>query len=142
MYGAHSSSQILPLSPHRVHKAGKPVLPVSIFPISSAGSTRGSPSAPGGVWEGGEVGSVPLKKPRSRKAKPTADGADAESASPASMMTGNGSLQAGGVSSSIPQPMVDSEGRQVFHYEGGLSQYVAWMNEGKTKLHDPIYITR
>jgi DNA gyrase/topoisomerase IV subunit B len=57
-------------------------------------------------------------------------------------MTGNGSLQAGGVSSSVPQPMVDSEGRQVFHYEGGLSQYVAWMNEGKTKLHDPIYITR
>ena len=141
---ALSSAQILPLFPPRVHKAGKVVLPVSIIPETIADSrSESTPPLGDGVGEDGETGSKLLKKTRSRKAKPPGEGSDAEAASSTSMVSGLGGLQPGGVSpSSVPQATVDSEGWQMFYFEGGLSQYVAWMNGGKTKLHDPIYITR
>ena len=30
----------------------------------------------------------------------------------------------------------------VFHYEGGVAEYVAWMNEGEEVLHPPIHIVK
>ena len=39
-------------------------------------------------------------------------------------------------------PLVDADGWQTFHFEGGLSQFVAWTNEGKHPLHDPIVLER
>lgn len=33
-------------------------------------------------------------------------------------------------------------GWQVFHYEGGIREFVSWMNEGKEAMHEPVYFTR
>ena len=31
---------------------------------------------------------------------------------------------------------------QVFHFEGGIKEYVLWMNEGKEALHEPIFLNK
>jgi len=38
--------------------------------------------------------------------------------------------------------VVVADGWQVYHYRGGLQEFVAWMNQAKTALHAPIYLTK
>lgn len=42
-------------------------------------------------------------------------------------------------SSDVPS---EANGWQTYHFEGGIKEYVLWMNEGKEALHDPIFLSR
>lgn len=36
----------------------------------------------------------------------------------------------------------ESGKKEVFHYEGGLIEFVKWLNKGKEELHKPVYFTK
>ncbi|GAX81704.1 hypothetical protein CEUSTIGMA_g9132.t1 [Chlamydomonas eustigma] len=37
---------------------------------------------------------------------------------------------------------VDAEGWQTFHFDGGLHEYVTWINRGRSYLHEPLYFSK
>ena len=35
-----------------------------------------------------------------------------------------------------------SSKKEIFHYEGGLQEFVKWVNKTKDALHKPVYFTK
>lgn len=136
------------LGPLRVLKGGKPLLPAAA--LVSADAREGVAGNPEDDAQRAALPDDPPKsKKKSRKGKPlggphsNVDKDSGNSGQPGLIGEQAGLLpQTAAASASVPLPVVDSEGWQLFLFQGGLSQYVTWMNEGKMTLHDPIYITR
>ena len=57
----------------------------------------------------------------------------------AAAITAKGSEAAAAAAAAVADAAV---GWQVFHYEGGIREFVLWMNEGKEAMHEPVYFTR
>ncbi|KIZ02399.1 DNA gyrase subunit B [Monoraphidium neglectum] len=88
------------------------------------------------------VHSAPAAAPKRRRSTKAAAGeADggvdetgAAAAAAAEASNGNGTAAAVGPLGGA----VDAEGWQVFHFEGGLQEYVQWLNRDKQTLHAPL----
>jgi hypothetical protein len=57
-----------------------------------------------------------------------------------SSSSGRGAPDLGGLGGD--DGVVDAEGWQTFHYDGGLQEYVTWINQGRSMLHEPMFFSK
>lgn len=129
----------------RAMRGGAPLVPALAQkprrkPGSGADRTRGGAAAV--REEESEEGGEPEQE---EEGSPTWSGRGGDGASISGSGDGAAGLASARGGSGVEQPHAsapDADGWQLFHFDGGLREFVGWMNEGKMQLHEPIYFER